>query len=779
MATIPEALTIALQHHQAGRLSQAEAIYRQILQVQPRHPDALHLLGVVAHQMGKHDIGADFIRQAIDLRPGDAKFYNNLGEAYRAQGKLAEAVVHYEKALALRPGYVEAHNNLGNTLKAQGKLAEAAARYRIVLALKPDLAEANNNLGLALQEEGRLAEAIAHYRQALVLKPDLAEAHNNLGLAFQEEGRLAEAMVHYRQALALNPALAEVHNNLGSALAGLGQWTEALVHCRQAVGLRPALAQAHSNLGNILKEQGDFEAAVTCFRQALALNADFAEAHYNLGNTLKEQGRRTEAVLHYKRALAVKPDYAEAENQLMHQLQHLCDWTMLTELFDRQRHIVRTNPVAQLTPFSLLSIPSSAKEQLACARNWVANRLTPIARLREQFGFAFVRTAKPRLRIGYLSADFRRHPVATLSAELFELHDRSRVEIYAYSFGPDDGSAVRQRIVRACDRFVDIRGESFVPSVRRIHADGIDILIDLTGHTMSARTQILALRPAPIQVIYLGYPGTMGADFIDYVITDKFITPPEHEAFFAEKLVYLPDCYQANDRQRSIAEQTPTRQECGLPEAGFVFCCFNSNYKLTPTIFDIWMRLLLAIPGSVLWLLEANPTVAANLCKEATARGVAPERLVFASRLPVEQHLALHRLADLFLDTLPYNGHATCSDALWAGLPVLTCAGETFTSRVAGSLLTAIGLPELITYSLPEYEARALHLARHPSELAEFRDRLAQKRLTAPLFDTPRFTRHLETAYKLMWELYQAGEAPRRIEVPPLPDLQKEGLVGP
>jgi predicted O-linked N-acetylglucosamine transferase (SPINDLY family) len=774
MKTIPEVLIVALQHHQAGRLEQAEVIYRQILQVQPQHPDALHLLGVVAHQMGRHDIGADYIRQAIALKPGDAKFHNNLGETCRAQGKLADAVAHYQRALALRPGYVEAHNNLGNTLKAQGKLAEAAAHYRNVLALKPDFAEAHNNLGLALQEQGLLVEAVAHYQQALALNPALAEAHNNLGLALQGEGRLAEAMAHYQQALALNPALAEVHNNLASALAALGQWGEAAAHCQQALALRPSFAQAQNNLGNVLKEQGDLEAAVACFQQALALKPDFAEAHYNLGNTLKEQGRRTEALVHYEQALAVKPDYAEAENQLMHQLQHLCDWTMLTELFDRQRRTVRTNPVAQLTPFSLLSIPSSPQEQLACARNWVANRLAPMARLREQLGFAFIRTAKPRLRVGYLSADFRQHAMASLFAELFELHDRTRFEVFAYSYGPDDRSPMRRRLVRAFDRFTDIAGSSFEAAARQIHADGVDILTDLQGYTALNRTQILALRPAPLQVNYLGYPGTMGADFMDYIITDRFITPPDQAPFFIERIVYLPDCYQANDRQRPIAEKTSTRTECDLPESGFVFCCFNNIYKFTSAIFGIWMRLLQKLPDSVLWLLEANPQVAANLRKEAAVRGVNPNRLVFAPRLPSEQHLARHRLADLFLDTLPYNAHTTASDALWAGLPALTCAGETFASRVAGSLLTAIGLPELITYSLEDYEARALHLVRRPQELAGLRERLAKNRLSAPLFDTSRFTRHLETAYKLMWELYQAGGAPRRIEVPPLPDLQEE-----
>ena len=331
----------------------------------------------------------------------------------------------------------------------------------------------------------------------------------------------------------------------------------------------------------------------------------------------------------------------------------------------------------------------------------------------------------------------------------------------------------RKRLARACDRFVDLTALSYVEAARTIHKDGIDLLIDLQGYTQLARTPILALRPAPIQVNWLGYPGTMGAEFMDYIITDRFITPPDYAPFFSEKLVSLPDCYQVNDRKREIAKQALTRAECGLPEQGIVFCCFNNTYKIMSAVFDIWMRMLRQIPGSVLWLLEANAGAAANLRREAKARGIEPERLVFAPRLPLAQHLARHGHADLFLDTWPYNAHTTASDALWAGLPVLTCAGETFASRVAGSLLTAIGLPELITYSLPEYEARALQLARRPSELAELRKRLAKNRLTSPLFDSERFTRHLEKAYGMMWERYVSGEAPQHIEVPAGPPQKK------
>jgi predicted O-linked N-acetylglucosamine transferase (SPINDLY family) len=454
----------------------------------------------------------------------------------------------------------------------------------------------------------------------------------------------------------------------------------------------------------------------------------------------------------------------------MHQLQHLCEWSGLNDVFDRQKVLVGGKDHAGISPFTLLSIPSSPAEQLMCARKRAASLVPSAALLRAQLGFAFARVPKPKLRIGYLSADLCQHAVACLIAELFELHDRQEFEVYAYACGPDDGSEMRTRLARTCDRFVDVRAMAFQEAARRIHEDRIDVLVDLNGYTKGARTEILALRPAPIQVNWLGYPGTMGAEFVDYIITDRFITPPGHEPFFSENIVYLPDCYQVNDRKRKIAPRTPTRIQTGLPEDGFVFCCFNNTFKITAAVFDVWMCLLKKIPKSVLWLLEANSGAVANLKREAKVRGVNPNRLVFAPRMSTEIHVARFRLADLFLDTMPYNAHTTASEALWAGLPVLTCAGETFASRVAGSLLTAIGLPELITQSLAEYEAAALRLARDPSELAGLRERLSKNRLTTPLFDSERFMRHLERAYQMMWDIYANGDAPRRIEVPVVHD---------
>ncbi|MEK7412465.1 MAG: tetratricopeptide repeat protein [Planctomycetota bacterium] len=738
MVSLPGALQTALQHHQAGRLQEAEALYRQILKIQPAHPDAIHLLGMIAYQVGQHQVAIDYISRAITLNPHVAEFQGSLGLAYRALGKLDEAVAHYRRALTLKPDFADAHSNLGNALRDQGKLEEAIVHYRQALAINPAYADAHSNLGNALRDQGNLEDEIAQYRRALALRPDFVEAHNNLGNALRDQGKHEEAITHFRRALALKPAYADAHNNLGNALKSQGKLEEAVAQYRQALALKPDYAEGHTNLGNALKEQGQVEAAVACFRRALAL----------------------------------KPDYTEAENHLMHQLQHLCKWDQLEDLIKRQKQQLCTTSDARIPPFTFLCLPCSPAEQLRAAQNWAANYLASIVRLRKGLGFRFARTAKPKLRVGYLSPDFRNHPVGRLIPELFELHDRQAVEVHAYSDGPDDGSEIRKRLARACDRFVDVRGMSYVEAARRIYSDGIDLLVDLGGYTRGARTEILALRPAPLQVNW-PYAGTMGAAFIDYIITDRFITPPGQEPFFSEKLVRLPDCYQINDCQRTVARRTPTRKECGLPENGFVFCSFNHTYKITPSVFDAWMRLLQKVQGSVLWLLETNAGVATNLRREAKARQVEPARLVFASRVPLEQHLARCRNADLFLDTLPYNAHATTSDALWAGLPVLTCVGETFASRVAGSILTAIGLPELITHSLKDYEALALRLARSPAKLAGLRNRLAKNRLTAPLFDSKRFTQHIERAYQMMWERYLRGEAPQHIEVPALPPMKK------
>lgn len=740
---------------------------------------------MLAHQAGQHDAAIAFITSAIARNPGAPHLHNNLGTAQRARGDLDAAIASYRAALQLNSGYAEAHNNLGNALREQGDLAGALASCQEALCLQPDYAEAHNNLGTVWQDQGDLPAAIAEYHAALRHKPAYAEARYNLGTALWRSGDAEAAIGQYREALRLNPGYAQAHYSLGNLLRAAGDLAQATECYRAAVQgqaefmaawhnlatalreqgdlaralscyhevarLRPDSAEAHNNLGVALQEQGDLAAAISCYQAALRCDSTYAEAHCNLGTALSEQGDLPAASAHHREALRLKPGYAMAHDHLTHQSQLMCEWAHLNELWREARSLMRNRTTATITPFTALTLPASAAEHLECAQGWAAQHLAPMARVRAGLGFHFTPASKPRLRLGYLSSDFHKHATSYLIAELFELHNRERFEVIGYSLGPDDGSAIRRRIVQACTGFVDLAPLSDIEAARRVHDDGVDIVIDLKGYTKGGRPRIFALRPAPVQISYLGFPGSMGADCIDYIITDRFITPPEQQCYFSERFVYLPDTYQVNDRQRRIAEQTPSRAECRLPETGFVYCCFNHSYKITPAIFDIWMRLLQQTPDSVLWLLEANQWAVKNLRREAHARGVAPERLVFAPRCDLPEHLARQRVADLFLDTLPVNAHTTASDALWAGLPVLTCAGDTFVSRVAGSLLHAIGLPELITTSLDDYERLALRLTRRTDELAALRARLAADRDTMPLFDTVRYTGHLETAYEQMW----------------------------
>jgi predicted O-linked N-acetylglucosamine transferase (SPINDLY family) len=737
MATISEALAIAVQHHQAGRFQAAEQVYRQILAVEPNHVEALHLLGVIAYQVGKHEVAVQYIQRAIGLHSTEPSFHNNLGNAFKEQGKLDEAVACYRRALELKPHFAEAHYGLGNAFNGQGNLDEAIACYRRALQLKPDYADAHNNLGIAFKEQGNLEEAVACYHRALQLKPGSAEAHNNLGAALKAQGRPDEAAACYRRALQLKPDYAEAHNNLGNAL----------------------------------KDQGRLHEAIVCLRRALELKPDYAEAHHNLGHVFTRQENLDESIACYRRALQLKPDYLAATVALIHDLQHLCRWEELKGLSQRVIGSIDDNAGKVIStpvpPFSFLALPAitTAQQQLRCASRWADRQPRAAVALARKMPPDRPSDAGPRITIGYLSGDFHGHATAWLVAELFEKHDRGRFAVFGYSYGPDDRSPMRRRLANAFERFVDVKDASCMEAARRIAADEVDILVDLKGYTLDARTQILALRPAPIQASYLGFPGTMGAPFMDYIVVDDFVVPAEQQPFFTEKLVHLPGCYQVNDSRREISSHTPSRAECGLPEEGFVFCCFNNSYKITPEVFDAWMELLKQVPESVLWLLEGNRFAPANLRREAEARHVDARRLVFAPQQPLPEHLARHRLADLFLDTYPVNAHTTASDALWAGCPLLTMAGETFVSRVAGSLLRTLGLPELVTTSLADYEAMALRLARDADLLGAIRSRLNANRKTSSLFDAGRFARNLEKAYSTMWEICASGEKPRAFAV--------------
>ncbi|WP_110546019.1 TIGR03032 family protein [Microcystis aeruginosa] len=655
------------------------------------------------------------------------------------------------------------------TLQKQVKLEEAIALYQQLINQSPQYAAAWHQLGVIMDSLGQIDQAILAYKQALLINPNYAETHNNLGIIAVSKGNLDEAIICFNQAIRSNQNYAFAENNLGLVLQMQDKLGDAAVNFQEAIRKNPNYPEARLNLGNVLQLQGKIEEAIAYFQTAIKLNPKYIKAYNSLALALGRQDKVEAAMSVFKQALAIQPNSPEAFACLFSMKEMTCNWETreadLIQLWQLTKKQLQEGKSSAVTPFDTLYKPWSASQQLKVACNYAQEIKRQLALGTKPLNFNHSRTRSGRLKIGYLCHDFRNHPTSHLMQSVFGLHDRNNFEIIAYSYGPDDGSEYRRRIANDCDRFYDIATLSITESAQRIFDDGVHILVDLMGYIDKARTQILALKPAPIQVNYLVYPGTMGADFIDYIIGDAIVTPPESADNFTEKLVILPDSYQANDYQQIISSKPVTRSQYGLPESGFVFCCFNHTYKIEPQIFTVWMEILANVPGSVLWLFSRVAEAEANLRREAQARGIEGDRLIFAHLQPKSEHLARHQLADLFLDTLYYNAHTTGSDALWAGLPIITCLEETFPSRVGASLLTAIGLPELITKNLEEYKNLAINLAKSPDKLHEIKQKLAQNRLTYPLFDTLRFTSNLEKAYRTMWDIYAAGKSPEMIRI--------------
>ena len=758
--SLPEAVGQAMELHRQGRLAEAENFYTAILRTKPDHFDALHMLGVIKGQQGNNEASAKLIREALQVSPESPEAFYNLGIALANLGRHEEALACYEQALTLKPDYAEAHNNRAKTLLQLKRHEEALASFDRALAIKPDYAEALRDRGIVLRLLNRHEDALASYDRALALKPDYAEALYNRANMLLELKRYDEALASYDRALAIKPDYAEVLNNRGNVLQALKRYDEALASYDRALAFKPNYADALCNRGRALEELKRHEEALASYDRVLALKPDHADALHNRGNALALLNRREEAIKDFERLLGIDPGCKYLRGKTLHSKMYCCVWDSFEPEAARLAADVQDGK-RSTAPFEFLTVSQSLADQLQCSQAFVQDKYPPSSSPVWQGE----RYRHDKIRIAYLSADFHDHATAYLMAGLFEQHDRSRFETIAISFGSNASGEMRKRLETAFDRFIDVRRKSDREVALLLRALEADIAVDLKGFTTDFRPQILALRPAPIQVNYLGFPGTMGAEYIDYILVDRWIIPEEEQQYYAEKVVYLPDSYQVNDSKRRIGERTPTRAEAGLPETGFVFCCFNNNYKITPFMFDIWMRLLRQVEGSVLWLVEGNAAVVRNLRREAEKRGVAPERLVFAPRAKPEDHLARHRLIDLFLDTLPYNAHTTASDALWAGLPLVTCLGTTFAGRVAGSLLNAVGLPELITHSLAEYEALALKLARDKKGLMNIRSKLGRNRKTCPLFDTDRFRCNIEKAYVTMWERHQRGEPPASFAV--------------
>jgi protein O-GlcNAc transferase len=708
----------------AGKLAEAAQLYTDILRRDPRHFEALHGLGILHYQSGRLEEAERLIREAILVNPGAADALYNRASLLLRMNRFEDALQCFDRAIATRPDYAEALGNRGSVLMRMGRAAEGLRDFERLVALRPNLPPAWTNHAGALLALNRPIEALVSYDRALALDPKNTEALYRRADLLLWLKRHSEAVLAYDAFLATEPNHAQAWNMRGVALVELRRQSDALVSFERAVKANPSDADAWNNRANVLFELKRFE----------------------------------EAGHDYERALKLAPDLAYVEGFLIQSRLRVCNWQHLEA--DRQKLTASLRAGKRIIdPQGNLPISRSPEDQLQCARIFMADEAMGSQPWR-QGGYAH-----DRIRVAYLTADFRPHPVAFLIAGVFEHHDKNRFETIGISFGPGTETDIHKRITGAFEHFHDVRNAGDADVAALLKRREVDIAVDLMAFTEGCRPGILAQRPAPVQVNFLGFPGTSGAAHIDYIMADHVLIPESERRYYSEQVVYLPDTYQANDSKRRIAETVPMRAEEGLPMGAFVFCCFNNNYKITPDMFDIWMRLLRDVEGSVLWLLEDSVAAAANLRKEAQIRGITPQRLIFARRTTPTEHLARQRLADLFLDTSPYTAHTTCSDALWGGLPVVTFLGPTFAARVAGSLLMATGLPELVTVSPAQYEQLALRLAQNRSELTAVKAKLEANRDSCALFDTARFTRNLERAFGQMIDRQRAGLAPESFAV--------------
>jgi protein O-GlcNAc transferase len=682
-------------------------------------------------QSGRPDKAEKLARSVLSTEPRNAELLQFVAMLCQTQDKFADAAALCAKAVVLAPQSAEAHYNLGTALMKQGRAAQAVGSFEKSLTLAPGNYDVLNNLAVALTAADRLAEAEAMARRAIAMVPNAPFAHNTLALALTQQMRSAEAVESFKAALACG------HPDAGTVL---------------------------EKLGLVFISLGRIKSAIESFGEALVYKPKSVATMMRLGELQIISSQPLGAMQAYRAAMQVAPrDPSPIAGYIFAGL-HASEWAEHTQLVAKAEKLL-SNPSAEILPFAVLSFCDDPAIHLRCSRRHSANFLKPAKAAGARRVPEAADRSRKKLRIAYLTSDFKVHATMILAAGLFEHHDRNRFETYAIAWDPDE-SPMRRRLEAAFHEFIDVTAVREDAVAQLIRERQIDIAVDLHGYTGKPRPAMLVDRPAPIQVNYLGYPGTMGADWIDYLIADRFVAPPEAGRFYSEKLVYLPGSYQANDNRRDRVGPRPKRTDVGLPEQGFVFACFNANNKITPGMFAVWMRLLERAPESVLWLLDHGEAVRANLRREAEAAGIEGQRLVFAPRLSIAEHVNRLQCADLFLDTLPYNAHTTASDALWAGVPVVTCPGRSFQARVAGSLLHAVGLPEMIAASLPDYEAIALRLAHDRDAHAAIRAKLIANRLTTPLFDTEQFTRGLEAAYETMWRRWCQGLPPEAIDIP-------------
>jgi predicted O-linked N-acetylglucosamine transferase (SPINDLY family) len=684
------------------------------------------------------------------------------GMALHRQYRLDEAGVLYEQVLQSNPENSRATYLLGIIALQKNDPARAGELLARATAIDPHNASAHNDYGRALILLGKPDQALAAFERAISINPDHSAALNNRGDVLNDLERHEAAVASYDRALELKPNSAVMHNSRGNALFALQRFEAAAAAYERAIALRADYSDAHNNRANSLHMLGRHDAALESFNKAISLDPGFADWYASRGRMLGDLKQYRAALADFDAAIALKSELKTLSALRLFSKMHICDWSgrdadiaLLTEGIDRNEPIVN--------PFILLALSDSAGLQQRAAEIWARQ----VCREDHALPATLARGGAEKIRIGYFSADYHDHATMHLMAGMFEEHDRSKFETIALSFGPDSQDQVRSRLVAACDQFIDVRGKSDSNVALLARDLDVDIAVDLKGYTKDGRPGIFACRAAPVQVSYLGYPGTLGAPYMDYLIADRTLIPEGSRRFYSEKIIELPFSYQINDSRRAIAEREFTREELELPRSGFVFCCLNNTYKITPSVFDCWMRILKRVEGSVLWLFEDNPSAAGYLRQEAVRRDVQPERLIFAKRMAKAEHVARHRAADLFIDTWPCNAHTTASDSLWAGLPVLTCTGEAFASRVAASLLRAVGLPDLIAATPAEYEEMAVALAADAERLADIKQRLIAGRDRAPLFNTQLTTRHLEAAFRRIFARHRDGLPAEHLVISP------------
>jgi protein O-GlcNAc transferase len=717
MASIPELLSLAIENHESGRRESARQIYEQILQSEPNHVDAAHLLGVVAHQSGEHSVAVDYIERAIALNDRVAAFHNNLGGAYFALRRIPEAIKSYRRALELAPDYVEALSNLGNVLRDDGKLEEAVAYHRRALELKPDYVEGHNNLGVALAQLGKPEEAVACYRKAIELNPDYAEAHNNYANSQKDQGKLEEAIVGLRRAVELQANYASAHNNLGAALNDQGKWEEAVKCYRRALELNPDYPEAHNNLGVTLMERGNLKEAIPCYRQALELRPEYAEANNNLGNVLKDHGMLDEAIGLYRRALEIKPRYVKAHTNLLLTL-HYRPGT---------------------TPALLAEAHADFERQHAA----------PLRHLIPWHGNASVE--KTRLRLGFVSPDLGRHPVGYFLVRILENLTFEDVDTICYSDRRHEDDLTDRCRIASSDWRSSI-GMSDDQLAGQIRHDRIDILFDLAGHTARNRVLVFARKPAPIQVTWAGYVGTTGLKTMDYVLADGYQVPISAECHYQERILRMPDGYVCYDPP---AYAPPLAPLPAFARGHVTFGCFSNPAKITPHAVEIWSRILQRLPEARLVFRYKgwnDDGVIDRFGKLFSAQGIELRRVEFLGSLSHVDLLAEYNRVDLALDPFPYSGGVTTCEALWMGVSVVTCPGETFASRHALSHLSNAGVPESVARNLDEYVELAVSLAKDLPRLSLIRSGLRERMASSPLCDGRRFARNLVALLRYVWK---------------------------